>query len=252
LQQPTAADEQHAWHLRRERSRAGLKLVLLTILLAFAAGIGNSPLFWVNEVQVIAPDPELGKKAAQALHLPAQVSTLFYPISRLEQQLRQVPTIQAVEIDRQLPRRLIVRVTRREPVAVVTVVGSLLLVAQDGVITEVLEPREKPPPLPVIVGLATNQRRPGEQLSSEAVGLVAEMARATEASGLGPGVELDCSQPFDLRLSAQGVEGFLGGTDNLERKVRLFAQLLTVLRKRGHNPAYIDVRIMERPVWRSR
>lgn len=252
MQQLTAAEEQYARHLRRERSRAGLKLVLLTILVAFAAGIGSSPLFWVDEVQVVAPDPELGEKAAQALHLSAQISTLFYPISRLEQQLRQVPAIQAVEIDRQLPRRLIVRVTRREPVAVVTVVGSLLLIAQDGVITEVLEPREKPPPLPVIVGLATDQRHPGERLSPEAVGLIAEMSRAAQASGLGPGVELDCSQPFDLRLCAQGVEGLLGGTDNLERKVRLFAQLLTALRKRGHNPAYIDVRIMERPIWRSR
>jgi len=252
LHQLTAADEQQDWHLRRERSRGGLKLILFTSLVALAAGLGCSPLFWIYEVQVVAPDTELADQAAQALHFPPQASTLFYPVSRIEQQLLEVPLIQAVKVDRQLPHRLVVRVERREPVAVVTVVGSLLLVAQDGVITRVLAPQAKAPALPLIVGLVIEQRQPGEQLAAETALLVAQLARSAEASGLGSGVQLDCSQPFDLRLSTQGVEGFLGGADNLELKVHLFAQLLGELRKRGYEPAYVDVRIMERPVWRPR
>jgi hypothetical protein len=100
-----------------------------------------------------------------------------------------------------------------------------------------------------VEGLDLATARPGDHLPPWPAWVVAQTTRVANDSGLRGDWHLDCAQPFDLRLTVGTVEGFLGGTDNLERKVHLFAESLHELKKRGERPAYIDVRVLERPVW---
>ncbi len=243
---------QHDRYLRRERGRRGLKLVLATSLLAFLAGLGSSSLFWISEVRVIAPDPGLAKAVAGVLSVPAQASSLFYPVARLERQAAGLPQVESVAVHREPPHHLVVTVSRRVPVAVLQDARGLLLVGRDGVITHRLVPADRPPPLPAFVGIPLSDPQPGSRLSPEWARWIAEAVEAATDTGLATRFRLDCSQRLDLRLTADGVEGFLGATDNLERKVRLFAGLLEELRRQGGDPAYIDVRVMARPVWMPR
>lgn len=243
---------QHDRYLRKERGRRGRKLVLLTSLLAFLAGLGSSSLFWILEVRVVAPDPGLAKAVAGVLKVPAGASSLFYPVVRLERQAARLPQVESVVVHREPPHHLVVIVSRRVPIAVLHDAQGLLLVGRDGVITHRLPPTAQAPPLPAFVGIPVPDPQPGSRLPTDWVQWIAETAEAATDAGLATRFHLDCSQRLDLRLRADGVEGFLGATDNLQRKVRLFAALLAELRRQGGDPAYIDVRVMNRPVWMPR
>jgi len=252
LQEPPRNEEQESRALRRERARSGVQFIALACLAGFAFGLAQSPLFWITEVRVDAPDPLLAEAASRVIQVPAQASTLFYPVSAVERQAQQLPQILSVQVTRDLPHRLVVKVTRRLPTAAVQTEVGTLLVAEDGVITNLVPSGQDVPPLPVLTGLATGCSRPGQRLAPESASLVAQVGRAAAAHGLGAGLHLDFARPFDVRLTIGEVQGLLGGSDNLERKLSLFAQVWRELEKQGAHPAYIDVRLMDRPVWRPR
>ena len=241
--------QQEDRYRRRQRGRQGLGLVLGTSVLAFFAGLGASSLFWISEVRVVAPDPALSQAVARALRVPAQASSLFYPLSPLERQATALPQVESVEVSRELPHGLVVTVARRVPVAALVHERGLLLVGADGVITNLVPPGEKAPHLPQFVGIPVDTPQPAGRLSPEWAERVAAVAQVAMTERLGGDVRLDCTQSLDLRLTAGGVEGYLGATDNLSRKVSLFAALLAELRRQGGDPAYIDVRVMDRPIW---
>jgi cell division septal protein FtsQ len=249
--QPPADSLQHVRERRHARGRTGAKALLWTCGIAFLVGLAASPLLWVEEVRVIAPDPSLQAAAAQVLRVPAESSTLLPPIAELEHQAAQVPEIESVVVIRELPHRLTVQVSRRLPAALIQAGDQQLLVGMDGVLMA-LPSDLKRARLPLVSGLTLAEARPGARLSPADTDLVAQLARAALDSRLGGGLRLDSSQRLDLRLTYGGVQGFLGPADNLERKVSLFAQLLHELRQQGGQPAYLDVRVMERPVWRPR
>ncbi len=247
-----SAEQQADRYRRRQRGHHGLWLVLWTCILAFLAGLGSSAMFWVSEVRVVAPDPHLARAVAAALHVPAQSSALFYPLSRLERQALALPQVESVQVHRELPHQLVVEVTRRVPIALVQVERGLLMVGADGVVTNLIPPGGSAPSLPQFRGLPVEEPQPGGRLTPDWAPYVAQIAQAAVAGGLASDTIVDCSRSLDLRLTVGPVEGYLGATDNLERKVRLFAELLRELRRQGGNPAYIDVRMTQRPVWMPR
>ena len=224
---------------------------MVTALFAFFWGLANSPLFYVNDLDLLAPDHETYALAAGAIRVPATASTLFYPVSRIERQVATIPQIQGVDIERLPLHGLRIRVYRRTPVALAPTPAGCFLVGADGVLAGLVPPGKPLPRLPVLDGLHLSGAHPGDRLPEWPTWLMAQTTRAATDAGLTGAWHLDCSRPFELRLTAGGVEGFLGGTDNLERKVHLFASLRQELKKRGKRPAYIDVRVMERPVWRE-
>jgi cell division septal protein FtsQ len=241
--------QQRAGQVRRERMRHARELVMATAVLAFAWGLANSPLVYVHEVQVTAPDAELQRLVTEAIHLPSEASTLFYPLSRIERQVLRLPEAQAVEIERMPFHTLTVKVYRRVPIALVTGGTAHFLVGEDGVLVGVVPPGKTPLKLPVIDGLVSSEAQPGQRLQDGSRWVVTQAVEAGRRGGLTGEWHLDCSQPFDLCLSYGNVKGFLGSKDNLGRKMELFANLLQELRQRGKRPAYIDVRVPDRIVW---
>lgn len=241
--------QQQDRYRRRQRGQQGLWLVLGTSVLAFLAGLGSSSLFWISEVRVVAPDPALAQAVARTLTVPAQSSSLFYPLSRLERQAMTLPQVESVQVSRELPHYLVVGVSRRVPVAELITDHGLLLVGADGVITNLLPPGAKASHLPRFLAIPVDRPEPGGRLSAGWAQRVAEISQAVVTGALDADAQIDCSRSLDLRLTARGVEGYLGAMDNLERKVALFAALLSELRRQGGDPAYIDVRVMERPIW---
>jgi hypothetical protein len=244
-------DPQQERQLRARRGRSGINLILFSILFGLALGVAQSPFFWVREVQVLAPDPELKAAAQQALDLPPEASTLLYPVSRLEAQLRSDPHILSAEVGRELPSRLTIRVARRRPVAILELDSRRLLVGGDGVITDLVSAGGALPKLPVIAGLSLPETAPGQRLPARAAALVTSIAAAASASGLLGKLRVDCSRAPDLRLLTGGVEGLVWEQDNFERNILLFAILKRELEQRGEKPARIDLKL-DPPRWESR
>ena len=226
-------------------------MVLTTALVAFCWGLANSPLLYITDLRLQAPDREVYVLAWQSLRVPAESSTLFYPVSNLERQVQHVPEIESVAIQRVPPHCLAVQVFRRKPVAMAPTPAGWLLIGEDGVLAGLAPAGQPPPKVPVLEGLDLSAVQPGQKLPPWPAWVAAQSTRLAHGSGLGGDWNLNCAQPFNLCLTVGGVQGFLGGTDNLERKIRLFADLLRELKKQGKHPAYIDVSVMERPVWRE-
>jgi cell division septal protein FtsQ len=249
--QPTPHSEaqQQIRAQRRARNAQVFYLVLWAAALGMGAGLGNSPLCWITDVRVVGPDPALAAAVAQKIHVPGEASLIFFPLSGLERQATSLPQVQSVEFSREPLHRLVVKVTRRVPKALVAHEPELLMVGEDGVITNLIPAGGKAPALPLFTGLPVASAQPGGRLAGTDAALVARAVEAISQAGLGSGARLDCTQPLDLRLTAAGVQGLLGATDNLERKLSLFAQVLQDLRRQGLEPSYIDVRDMKRPIW---
>jgi cell division septal protein FtsQ len=234
---------------RRERIRHARELVLACALLAFLWGLANSPLVFVTQVSVQADDAALTRRACSAIRVPREASTLFYPLSEIERQVRGLPEAQSVEIDRVPCHLLVVTVHRRRPLAVAATGAGHFLIGADGIVAGLVPAGQAPPKVPVLDNLLADTARPGQGLPAWAVWIMTQATSAARRGGLQGDWHLDCAQSFDLYISYQGVKGFLGSTDNLGRKVELFATLLRELRRRGQHPAYLDVRVPDRPVW---
>ena len=241
--------EQRARRERRERIRHARELVLTCALLAFLWGLANSPLVFVTQVSVQADDAALTRRACSAIQVPTDASTLFYPLSEIQEQVLALPEAQSVEIDRVPCHLLVVTVHRRQPLAVAPTAAGSFLIGADGILAGLVPPGQAPPKVPVLDNLLADTARPGEGLPGWAVWIMTQATSAAHRGGLTGAWHLDCAQSFDLYISYQGVKGLLGSTDNLGRKVELFATLLRELRRRGQHPAYLDVRVPDRPLW---
>ena len=245
-QQGRRNHEVNVWRLRYRR--AG-KLAALVVVLSFVYGVGTSPYFWVRQVQVIAPSPQLAEQALAQIHVPAEASALFFPAQRLARTVEKSPAIKRAQVERDLPAKLVVHVWPRVPIAAVKCGDQFSLVDEEGVC--VRQAAQAPERLMRIYGLVKRQVTPGQRLKDADLDLLTQCMAALKDKQIGSGLVIDFSQRYVIEVcTATGVRGKMGTADNLQRKLMMFAAILEELRQKGHDPEYIDVRIMDRPVWK--
>lgn len=228
-----------------------VRLVGLSIVLGFAYGLAASPYFVVQEVHIKAPDGALAQQALARFTVPRHASVLLYPIQRIATAIEDCPQIKRVAVNRDLPSRLIVRIWRRYPVAAVETDRAWALVGEEGICVG-NSPR-RPSSLIRCYGLCNEPIAPGQRLSQPQFALLSETLAALDGKSLTQGLVMDFTDPHLIQIhSPSGVLGKLGGPDNLKRKILMFIAIMQQLQEKGERPAYIDVRIMDRPVWRPR
>ncbi len=234
------------WRLRYRRA---VQVAGLVILFSFVYGVGTSEYFWIREVQVIAPTPQLAQQVLAQAMVPAEASALFYPVQRLAHTIEQCPQIKQAQVEPDLPSRLVIRVWPREPVAAIKCDTGFSLVDEKGVC--VICASRAPADLIQIYGLIQGPISAGQRLNPNSLNLLTQCLAGLENEEVRSGLIIDFSQRYSIRLcTAAGVQGEAGSADNLQRKVMMFAAILKELQRRGAQPAYIDVRIMDRPVWK--
>ena len=251
----TASEQQRAsasgagrWQLRFWQAA---KLVAAVVVLSFAYGLGTSPYFSIREVQVIAPEPQLAHQALGQIQIPGEASTLFYPTQKLARTLGEYPGIKRAVVKRDLPSRLVVRVWPRVPVVAVKCSQGFALIDEEGVC--VSSASRPPSHLLYIYGLIEDPLAPGEQLGETDQHLLTQCLAGLGDDQIKCGLIVDFSEQYAIQLcTANGVRGKVGTPDNLKRKVMMFAGILKELGRQGKQPAYIDVRVMDRPVWKPR
>ncbi len=236
---------------RGGRYRSALKLVGLTIVVSFVYGLLASPYFAIREVHIEAPDSELAKQATALITVPYGASTLLYPVQCIAAALDECPQVQRAWVERDLPSRLVIHVWRRYPIAALQIGGQWALVDEQGVC--VGSSTARPPSLVHAYGLLTKPLAPGERLVEPQLGLLTETLDAVPDKLLRPGLVMDFTDLHLIQIhSPSGVLGKLGSPDNLKRKIMMFVAIMQRLEEKGKRPAYIDVRIMDRLVWRPR
>ena len=158
---------------------------------------------------------------------------LALDLARVERDLKLVPAIESVVIERVLPYSLRIRVTEREPVAQVAFPrlrqggaydGGVYTLDANGYFMFPVGPAQRTTPplqtndsLPFIVGLPIRDIRPGRQVESPQVRAALELIRAFAHSTMGGLVDLkqvDVSVPGSLvATTAQGNTVTFGLTD---------------------------------------
>jgi cell division protein FtsQ len=208
----------------------------------------HSPLFQVRSLQVVSRDPAVAELARANLQVAPETSVFSYREAALERQLRHVPQVGEVHLERVWPDQLRVEIVPREPVAVVATPAGRWLVAADGIVVAASEGAESPP-LPVLRGPLTGELQPGQQLEGTDARVVEQVAAATQGESLSS-LTVDYGDEFDIRAHYDGVQGRLGELGNLGTHLSLFLQAVAKLRAENQNPAEVDLRDPARPTWR--
>ena len=164
---------------------------------------------------------------------------LALDLARVKRDLELVPLVQAVSIERILPRTLRIRITEREPIAQINVPrlrqggGVDLAVYQldaDGYVMVPLEPRQRATPLnqagdalPAVCGVNSSELQPGRRIGTPQVQAALRLILAFEQSPMAGLVDLrrvDVSSPEALVVTTgQGSEVTFGLTD-LDQQLR--------------------------------
>jgi cell division septal protein FtsQ len=164
---------------------------------------------------------------------------LALDLARVKRDLELVPLIQAVSIERILPRTLRIRITEREPIAQINVPrlrqggGVDLAVYQldaDGYVMVPLEPRQRATPLnqpgdalPTVCGVNSSELQPGRRIGAPQVQAALRLILAFEQSPMAGLVDLrrvDVSSSEALVVTTgQGSEVTFGLTD-LDQQLR--------------------------------
>ncbi len=226
-------------------------MLALTVAASFGYGLAVSPYFAIRDVQIRAPDSTLAKLALTRTEVPSGASTLLYPVQRIAEQLEDYPEIKQASIERALPGRLVVHIERRHPVAAIKTDEQWALVDEEGIC--VATATALPASLIHFYGLANNPLASGEQLNGSELKLVSEALAGLEDCSATEGLVMDFTERHLVQIySPTGVLGKLGSPDNLKRKIMMFLAIMQQLEEKGHQAAYIDVRIMDQPVWKPR
>jgi len=228
-----------------------VRLVALIVVLSFLYGLASCPYFFIRQVRIDAPDTHLAEQALARVSVPAGASALLYPVQRIASTLEQCPQIRRARVERELPSSLVVHVWRREPIAAMQIGQQYALVDEQGVCVGTSP--TWPESLIQVFGLLADPMAPGDRLSQRHLALLADILAAVPGRSLTRGLVMDFSDPHLIQIhSPSGVLGKLGDADNLKRKMMMFVTIMQQLEEKGKRPAYIDVRIMDRPVWKPR
>ncbi len=223
----------------------------MTVAASFGYGLAVSPYFAVRDVQIRAPDSALAKLALAGTEVPSGASTLLYPVQRIAEQLEDYPQIKQASIERALPDGLVVHIKRRHPVAAIKTDEQWALVDEEGIC--VATATALPGSLIHFYGLANNPLEPGEQLNGSELELLSETLEGLADCSATEGLVMDFTDRHLVQIySPTGVLGKLGSPDNLKRKIMMFLAIMQQLEEKGRQAAYIDVRIMDQPVWKPR
>ena len=236
----------------RQRTARAVFAVWLTLTAAVVGlllGVGGSDCFLIRDVRVYCPDESLRDEAAeQAGRL--EYRTIWLPPSRdIERSIGGLARARGVQIERELPATLIIRVLPRLPVAVVQVEGRCMLVDEEGVC---LNWTGRPDREMAMVRIADpSQLAVGATLDVRDREMFGQVLAGLREVGLAAGARVDLSAPRRIEIiTADGVIGKLGDTELLREKAVLFGKLLDGLRSEHHEPLYIDLRVPSRPTYR--
>jgi cell division protein FtsQ len=174
----------------------------------------------------------------QTIGVPDGANLFAVDIHRLRAELGRWSWVRHATVSRQLPDRLVVRLTERTPLARILAPGGALGMAVDaeGV---VVGPAPSPSALPLIDGMAATGVRPGAVLDGGPVADALDLLELCDATRLGQHVRIatiyvNDPETLDVRL-ADGERAILPRKD-LDAKLRRLSAMLITIRDRRLAP----------------
>jgi hypothetical protein len=230
---------------RQLRLRRVVMLVTVPLFLVFGAYVAwrggdallerlvyENPAFAIHQVDTQTDGVLSLEQIRRWAGVKLDDNLLALDLARVRRDLEVIPNIKSAAIERSLPHTLRIRISEREPIAQFGFPQprstnlwekTVYLLAADGTVMLPLEPHQKAAPnaapevLPTLVGIPSNDLRPGRRVESlqtmAALNLVEAFARSPMA-GMVDLKQIDLSVPNVLKVgTAQHSELFFGLND---------------------------------------
>jgi cell division protein FtsQ len=212
---------------------------------AVVNGVRHTTLFTLQEVRTVGWErPEKLEALEHLRSSPSGSSLLDLDLVSLKGTLLGEPWIREVNLRKEYPDTLSVRVTERRPVAVLA--GRLVeaIVDETGTVLEERPNGGEIPnswsQLPVIHGIEAISLRDGGSAAVQRFGAALDVLRAASSSEV-PGLDLDVSQWDDVRVRRHGY-WIRFGEGSFDEKWRRFLSVENEIERRHEGVQEVDLR----------
>ena len=192
---------------------------------------------------------------AQKADIPIGENIFFLGLSKPAAALKSIRQLAAVKFRRQLPSTIVIEVKERVPFAVVVLSGEASVIDKEGIILKTPGQAEDDfvniidvTKLPVVVGLKLSQVK--NHKLDETVTRAISLAISRVAAFFDSHAVQVAMHDFDniSILVSDILKVKIGTADNLKEKMDLLETILSDLRGRWDQVAYVDVRYLNNPV----
>ncbi len=199
----------------------GLALVLIAVAMLF------SPWMSVRSVEVVGGNPAIAAQVRSIADRRIGTAMIRFPVDEIRRTIKNQPDIATVEVAKHWPEQVQIRITVREPFAVVSIDGAdRQLIDRSGVVL----PTRATPPLPLIAVNADATRNSNatptgsaEKLESRRTSALAILAALDEGTRRAVDRVDNFGDEFVLRMGKASV--LVGRPDDLTAKAMLVGSL---------------------------
>jgi cell division protein FtsQ len=246
-----AEERDRRLHRQRRKTRLRVALIVLAVVAVVASVvlIYRSSVFSIGRVDVVGAR-RLTKDQVRAIaQVPADATLLRLPVRDIEARLRRSPWVATAEVSRDFPDGLRIRITEREPAALVDAGGSAIWQVDATGVWLAPDSGETTSSLVLIRDVPGLDPAPGRRTRSETLMNAVEVARQLDTY-LRPLVRTVVAPAIDKTalITADDVEIFVGSSDDIARKQEIARK---ILQQQAGKVVYINVRSVDRPTWRG-
>lgn len=233
---------------RRRRTARMARIFAFGLVGAVGVGIAFAALVAVTRIRqvvVVSSDPKLAEEVRQTIRVPAWANLTTSKLNLIAAQAERVPGVKCAGFQRKFPDRLIVTVEARVPRLAFEKNGRYLLVDEEGAcIAWTTRPDQA---LLRVKGMGVKAEA-GQRISGEWFDRSCTVAQAlADAERFRPWT-FDVGYPAELSVIAgSGARGIVGLSDDLERRVKVFAEAVADYEKQGKPIGLMELRT-ERPI----
>ncbi len=239
--------------LRIQRNRFRLKVALIvgvTASIVFGVvGLYRSQVFEIRTVRIEGNDRVSDEQVLEIAAMPTGSTLLRFPGAGMKNRLEADPWISSVQVTRDFPDTVVVRIVERAPVALVDVPEEQFwLVDRSGVMITQATPENTATPV-VIRDVTGLDPQVGTRTTSEPLlnalavwtGISDDLRARTRAISA-PSIDKTAL------ITKDDVEIFVGAVDDIEKKDTI---VRSILDDQAGKVVYINVRTVDRPTWRG-
>jgi cell division septal protein FtsQ len=200
----------------------------------------TNPLFTMREPDIRTDGTLKPQEIRERYELNAGINLFALNLSRIHADLLTLPGVRSVEIRRQLPDTLIVRVGERAAVALLVTDKLSLPVDREGFL---LVPRAAVTRLPVLIGSTVSGLKPGIQLKDEKLRdalLVLDLCESLRLADVLRMDSINVSHPEHLELRLTSGERVPLARTGMEDRLRRLAGVKKALADRRQTATVID------------
>ncbi|MFZ5634278.1 MAG: cell division protein FtsQ/DivIB [Bacillota bacterium] len=216
------------------------------VFLTAAYILARSPVFEVREIRVAGNSSLTREKIISVSGINPGENIFKLDLKASAEKIRVIPAIKSVDLSRDLPSAVEIRVQERKPCALLPVDSGFIQVDDEGVYLQKGDVAANQ--FPVVTGVKFTAPAPGEQIKSEALSKALTVIKELPPGLLPQLSEVNVDGDQAVAYTLDGIQCRLGAVTDLQQKGEVFMKVLNELKVKGKRIEYIDLSYTGSPV----